>query len=332
MNRSKNMTFHKSFEFYHHSSLLISSWTKVWTFFHNLDMKNTCQMILSRLWDTFITSSLIEVTLIGPSILMFFELTSQCYSVTFSTNKTRRFFKTMIVPTNPLLKHYWLTFKMRNFWIKSMTITSRTHYHSTMLIPSDINHLRTLLQSILQLRYHNFKLIKPMKSSTRKKRNIIIKNQATMKVQEIQSQPLFMKKIRTGVKRNLTKDNKKKLKRNKRNLNKKLLKKNKNSRNNHPLEFQKKPHPITVIPRITEEIEVKREATIETTTEVIGEATTTMTSLTMATETKSHTTKNKLSSKKSQSAMTGILSRRSRTGKRFKNQESNQLLNKQSSK
>lgn len=144
MNRSKNMIFHKSLEFYHHSSLLISSWTKVWTFFHNLDMKNTCQMILSRLWDIFITSSLTEVTLIGQSILMFFELTSQCCSVTFSINKTRRFFKTMIVPTNPLLKHYWLTFNMRNFWIKSMTITSRTHYHSTMLIPSDINHLRTL--------------------------------------------------------------------------------------------------------------------------------------------------------------------------------------------
>lgn len=212
-----------------------------------------------------------------------------------------------------------------------MTITSRTHYHSTMLIQSDINHLRTLLLSILQLRYHNFKLIKPMKSSTRKKRNIIIKNQATMKVQEIQSQPLIMKKIKTGVRRNLTKDNKKKLKRNKRNQNKKLLK-NKNSRNNHLLEFQKKPHPITVIPRITEEIEVKREATTETTTEVIGEATTTMTSLTMATEIKSHTTKNKLSSKKNQSAMTGILLRRSRTGKRFKNQENNQLLNKQSSK
>lgn len=331
MKRSKNMTYHKSFEFYHHSSLLISSWTKVWTFFHNLDMKNTCQMILSRLWDIFITSSLIEVTLIGPSIMMYFETISQCYSVIFSINKTRRFFKTMNVLTNPLLKHYWLTFNKRNFWIKSMTITSRTHYHSTMLIQSDINHLRTLLLSILQLRYHNFKLIKPMKSSTRKKRNIIIKNQATMKVQEIQSQPLIMKKIKTGVRRNLTKDNKKKLKRNKRNQNKKLLK-NKNSRNNHLLEFQKKPHPITVIPRITEEIEVKREATTETTTEVIGEATTTMTSLTMATEIKSHTTKNKLSSKKNQSAMTGILLRRSRTGKRFKNQENNQLLNKQSSK
>lgn len=147
-----------------------------------------------------------------------------------------------------------------------------------------------------------------MKLSTEKKKNIIIKNQATMKVQEILSQLLFMKKTRTGEKKSLMKlnMNKKKLTRIKKNLNKKLLKKI-NSRNIHQLEFKKKHPLITVIPRTIEETEAKREATIETITEVvIGEATITMISLTMATDIRSHTMKNNPSSKKSQLLMTGM--------------------------
>lgn len=164
-----------------------------------------------------------------------------------------------------------------------------------------------------------------MKLSTRKKRNIIIKNQVTMKVQEIQSQLLFMKRTRTGERKSLmtNKTNKRKLKRIKKSQNKTLLKKT--SREiNHQLEFPKKHQAVTVIPRlIEEEIEVKREATIEITIEVvIIEATMPMNSLTMATETKSHTMKSNLSSKKNQLAMTGILLKKSRTGKRFKDQES----------
>lgn len=160
-----------------------------------------------------------------------------------------------------------------------------------------------------------------MKSSTRKKRNIIIKNQVTMRVLEIQSQPLLMKRTKTGVRKSLMKVNNKimKLKRGMRSLSKKLLK---NIRNILQLEFLKKHHLITVITRTIEEIEVKREATIE---EVNGEEITTMISLTtVATELKSLTLTNKLPSKKNQSAMTGMLSLKSLSLKRLQNQEDNQ--------
>lgn len=160
-----------------------------------------------------------------------------------------------------------------------------------------------------------------MKSSTRKKRNIIIKNQVTMKVLEIQSQPLLMKRTKTGVRKSLMKVNNKimKLKRGMRSLSKKLLK---NIRNILQLEFLKKHHLITVITRTIEEIEVKREATIEG---VNGEEITPMISLTtVATELKSLTLTNKLPSKKNQSAMTGMLSLKSLSLKRLQNQEDNQ--------
>ena len=160
-----------------------------------------------------------------------------------------------------------------------------------------------------------------MKSSTRKKRNIIIKNQVTMRVLEIQSQLLLMKRTKTGVRKSLMKVNNKimKLKRGMRSLSKKLLK---NIRNILQLEFLKKHHLITVITRTIEEIEVKREATIE---EVNGEEITTMISLTtVATELKSITLTNKLPSKKNQSAMTGMLSLKSLSLKRLQNQEDKQ--------
>ena len=160
-----------------------------------------------------------------------------------------------------------------------------------------------------------------MKSSTRKKRNIIIKNQVTMRVLEIQSQLLLMKRTKTGVRKSLMKVNNKimKLKRGMRSLSKKLLK---NIRNILQLEFLKKHHLITVITRTIEEIEVKREATIE---EVNGEEITTMISLTtVATELKSLTLTNKLPSKKNQSAMTGMLSLKSLSLKRLQNQEDKQ--------
>lgn len=160
-----------------------------------------------------------------------------------------------------------------------------------------------------------------MKSSTRKKRNIIIKNQVTMRVLEIQSQPLLMKRTKTGVRKSLMKVNNKimKLKRGMRSLSKKLLK---NIRNILQLEFLKKHHLITVITRTIEEIEVKREATIEG---VNGEEITPMISLTtVATELKSLTLTNKLPSKKNQSAMTGMLSLKSLSLKRLQNQEDKQ--------